>query len=123
MNITVIFINNAVYGMTGGQMAPTTLLGMRTTPTPLGRHGPRCPSGRLPHPRGGVAEHPARPRLSGARGAEWPGADSQGEEGDPPRVSGPTGGQGLLPRGGPLHLPGDLGDAADRCGALARGAP
>ncbi len=36
-NFTVIFINNAVYGMTGGQMAPTTLLGMKTTTTPLGR--------------------------------------------------------------------------------------
>ncbi|HHY34137.1 MAG TPA: 2-oxoglutarate oxidoreductase [Firmicutes bacterium] len=36
-NITVIFINNAIYGMTGGQMAPTTLEGMRTTTTPLGR--------------------------------------------------------------------------------------
>ncbi len=35
--ITVIFINNAVYGMTGGQMAPTTLVGMRTTTTPAGR--------------------------------------------------------------------------------------
>jgi 2-oxoglutarate/2-oxoacid ferredoxin oxidoreductase subunit beta len=35
--ITVIFLNNAVYGMTGGQMAPTTLLGMRTTTTPAGR--------------------------------------------------------------------------------------
>ncbi len=35
--ITVIFINNAVYGMTGGQMAPTTLVGMRTTTTPYGR--------------------------------------------------------------------------------------
>lgn len=36
-NITVIFVNNAVYGMTGGQMAPTTLPGMRTTSSPLGR--------------------------------------------------------------------------------------
>jgi len=35
--ITVIFVNNALYGMTGGQMAPTTLVGMRTTTTPLGR--------------------------------------------------------------------------------------
>jgi 2-oxoisovalerate ferredoxin oxidoreductase beta subunit len=35
--ITVIFINNAVYGMTGGQMAPTTLIGQRTTTTPEGR--------------------------------------------------------------------------------------
>ncbi|MCX7926931.1 MAG: thiamine pyrophosphate-dependent enzyme [Candidatus Omnitrophica bacterium] len=36
-NLTTIFINNAVYGMTGGQMAPTTLLGQKTTTTPHGR--------------------------------------------------------------------------------------
>ena len=36
-NITMIFINNAIYGMTGGQMAPTTLLGMKTATTPYGR--------------------------------------------------------------------------------------
>jgi 2-oxoglutarate ferredoxin oxidoreductase subunit beta len=36
-NLTVIFINNAIYGMTGGQMAPTTLLGQRTTTSPAGR--------------------------------------------------------------------------------------
>lgn len=36
-NLTVIFINNAVYGMTGGQMAPTTLLGQKTVTTPYGR--------------------------------------------------------------------------------------
>jgi 2-oxoglutarate ferredoxin oxidoreductase subunit beta len=36
-DITVIFINNAIYGMTGGQMAPTTLPGQRTTSTPMGR--------------------------------------------------------------------------------------
>ncbi|RJX18123.1 MAG: 2-oxoglutarate oxidoreductase [Ammonifex sp.] len=35
--ITTIFVNNAVYGMTGGQMAPTTLLGQKTTTTPFGR--------------------------------------------------------------------------------------
>ena len=35
--LTVIFVNNAVYGMTGGQMAPPTLLGEKTTTTPLGR--------------------------------------------------------------------------------------
>jgi 2-oxoglutarate/2-oxoacid ferredoxin oxidoreductase subunit beta len=34
---TTIFINNAVYGMTGGQMAPTTMLDQRTTTTPFGR--------------------------------------------------------------------------------------
>ena len=35
--ITVIFVNNAVYGMTGGQMAPTTLLNQKTTTSPYGR--------------------------------------------------------------------------------------
>ena len=38
-NITVIFINNAIYGMTGGQMAPTTLIGMRSTTSQDGRGG------------------------------------------------------------------------------------
>ncbi|MDQ7792964.1 MAG: thiamine pyrophosphate-dependent enzyme [bacterium] len=35
--ITVVFINNAIYGMTGGQMAPTTLLGQHTSTSPAGR--------------------------------------------------------------------------------------
>lgn len=35
--ITIIFINNAIYGMTGGQMAPTTLIGMKTATCPYGR--------------------------------------------------------------------------------------
>ena len=38
-NITVIFVNNAIYGMTGGQMAPTTLTGMVSTTTQDGRGG------------------------------------------------------------------------------------
>ena len=36
-NFTTIFVNNAVYGMTGGQMAPTTLVGQKTETTPYGR--------------------------------------------------------------------------------------
>jgi 2-oxoisovalerate ferredoxin oxidoreductase beta subunit len=44
-SLTVIFINNAIYGMTGGQMAPTTLLGQVTTTTPSGRS-----AGREGHP-------------------------------------------------------------------------
>ncbi len=36
-NITTVFINNAIYGMTGGQMAPTSLPGQETTSSPLGR--------------------------------------------------------------------------------------
>jgi 2-oxoglutarate/2-oxoacid ferredoxin oxidoreductase subunit beta len=42
--ITVIFINNAIYGMTGGQMAPTTLVGQVTTTSPYGRDPKHCGS-------------------------------------------------------------------------------
>jgi 2-oxoglutarate ferredoxin oxidoreductase subunit beta len=37
-NISVFFVNNTTYGMTGGQMAPTTLIGQKTTTTPFGRN-------------------------------------------------------------------------------------
>ena len=40
--ITTIFINNAIYGMTGGQMAPTTLVGQKTTTSPYGRDPEHC---------------------------------------------------------------------------------
>jgi 2-oxoglutarate ferredoxin oxidoreductase subunit beta len=40
-NITIIFVNNANYGMTGGQMAPTTLIGQKTATTPFGRDAKR----------------------------------------------------------------------------------
>ena len=36
-NITIVFINNGIYGMTGGQMAPTTIKGMKTSTCPFGR--------------------------------------------------------------------------------------
>lgn len=36
-NLSVVFVNNAIYGMTGGQMAPTTLLGQKTATSPEGR--------------------------------------------------------------------------------------
>lgn len=37
-NISVVFVNNSIYGMTGGQMAPTTLVGMKATTCPAGRN-------------------------------------------------------------------------------------
>ena len=40
--ITTIFVNNAIYGMTGGQMAPTTLVGQKTTTSPYGRDAAHC---------------------------------------------------------------------------------
>ena len=39
---TTIFVNNAIYGMTGGQMAPTTLIGQKTTTSPYGRDEAWC---------------------------------------------------------------------------------
>ena len=42
--ITTIFINNAIYGMTGGQMAPTSLVGQVTTTSPYGRQKEHCGS-------------------------------------------------------------------------------
>jgi 2-oxoglutarate/2-oxoacid ferredoxin oxidoreductase subunit beta len=39
-NIAIIFINNGIYGMTGGQMAPTTLMGMKSSTSPNGRTAP-----------------------------------------------------------------------------------
>ena len=41
-HITTIFVNNAIYGMTGGQMAPTTLVGQKTTTSPKGRDEAWC---------------------------------------------------------------------------------
>jgi 2-oxoglutarate ferredoxin oxidoreductase subunit beta len=41
-DLTCIFINNAIYGMTGGQMAPTTLVGQKTTTSPYGRDSNHC---------------------------------------------------------------------------------
>ena len=46
-NISVIFINNGIYGMTGGQMAPTTLLGQKTTTSPRGRDMARHEGGPI----------------------------------------------------------------------------
>ena len=43
-NFTVIFANNQTYGMTGGQMAPTTLVGQKTTTSPYGRDKDHCGS-------------------------------------------------------------------------------
>ncbi len=41
-NITTIFVNNGIYGMTGGQMAPTTLVGQKATTAPGGRDASHC---------------------------------------------------------------------------------
>ena len=68
--ITGIFINNTVYGMTGGQMAPTTLLGQKTTTSPRGRDMARHEGGpiRIPNAAPWTASSMcARPRRPCAR--------------------------------------------------------
>ncbi len=74
-NISVIFINNAVYGMTGGQMAPTTLLGQVTTTTPRGRD-PKLAGNPIKVCE--LLSALSRPGLSGPRGGEQPEAGERG---------------------------------------------
>ena len=62
--ITVFFVNNAIYGMTGGQMAPTTLVGQQSTTSPWGR---RPFERRLSAAHVGVALHPRSTGVCGAR--------------------------------------------------------
>ena len=59
-NITVIFVNNAIYSMTGGQAAPTTLIGQKSTTTPFGRTRRER---RLSAAHERVARDPRRSRL------------------------------------------------------------
>ena len=85
-NITVIFINNGIYGMTGGQMAPTTLIGMKASTAPKGR----------------IAEEHGYPqsadcsRLSGAHQLQYPSKCYQDQAGHPQSFPEPAGRQGLL---------------------------
>ena len=77
-NITVIFINNAIYGMTGGQMAPTTLPGMKTTSSPMGRD---VETAGLPDQDLRIAGHDGRRNLHRAAQPAQPHRDPQGQEG------------------------------------------
>ena len=109
--ITAIFVNNGIYGMTGGQMAPTTLLGQRTTSSPNGRdagpdglpdpRSPRCwrsCPGVTYAARGSVADARSIGKLKAMIKRALPGPDR---------------GRRLRDRRGALELPGRLGhDAA-----------
>lgn len=77
-NITVIFVNNAIYGMTGGQMAPTSLPGQVTQTTPYGRD---IKDRRLSRQSLRDALHPRRYRLCGARFGRLRQEHKQSEEG------------------------------------------
>jgi 2-oxoglutarate/2-oxoacid ferredoxin oxidoreductase subunit beta len=74
--ISVVFVNNGIYGMTGGQMAPTTLLGQRTTSSPAGRDAATA-GYPLPDDREMLADAAGRvvrrPRLDRQPAADRPG--------------------------------------------------
>lgn len=93
-HIAIIFINNAIYGMTGGQMAPTTLLGQKTATCPYGReadlHGyPLNITELASHLPGYLL---CNPPECGDRGKH-----QEGKEGYPQGVRGKHAGQGLQP--------------------------
>ncbi len=112
--ITVIFVNNAIYGMTGGQMAPTTLVGPEDhdhapRPRPEERGLPASRSAELLATLDGV--------TSTSRG--WPSRRRsmvrQAKEAIRKAFRYQLERQGLLPRRGPVRLPDQLGhDAAWR---------
>ena len=64
-HLTVVFVNNMVFGMTGGQMAPTTMMGQETTTSPYGREPE---SNGYPHTDGGGDGRTARDLLRGQGG-------------------------------------------------------
>ena len=109
--ISVIFVNNGIYGMTGGQMAPTTLLGQRTTSSPGGRE---ASTAGYPIP---ITEMLALlPGVSyAARGSiadpQWIGRTKAMMR---RAFEDPAERRWAVDRGGPLDLPGRLGDDPDR---------
>ena len=106
-NFSTIFVNNGVYGMTGGQMAPTTILGQNTTTSPGGRKekeemGFRSTSVKcLPLPR-------AAPISKGQRSIAPP--ISSGPKGDCESLSHSTGRTWIFAHRGLISLPHQLED-------------
>ena len=114
---SVVFVNNGIYGMTGGQMAPTTLLGQRTTSSPLGRE-PAL--GGFPIP---ITEMLAlMPGVSyAARGLDRRSGRRRADEGAPASVvREPAVGRRDVDRRGPVDVPGRLGPDADRIDGAPR---
>ena len=104
-NITVVFINNANYGMTGGQMAPTTPLGMKTTTTPLGRSMGDGHPIRIPELLNALDS----PVYLDRQSLHDPGARPEGQGLLEKGVPVPSARQGLRPGGTAVGLPGQLG--------------
>ena len=116
--ITVIFVNNGIYGMTGGQMAPTTPLGKKTTTTPI---RPRRAERRLSAARLRGAEFPGSAGIYRARGPGQQQADHAGRQSREASRGEPGQGPRILVRRGALALPHHLEDAAAGGAALRAG--
>ena len=121
--ITVIFVNNGIYGMTGGQMAPTTPLGRKSTTTPFGR---TAENEGYPDPHVRAAECAGRAGVHRAGGAGLQQADHAGGAGDPAGGGKPGEEARVFVRGSALAMPDHLEDAAARsadatCGRKWRG--
>ena len=111
-NITVIFVNNAIYGMTGGQMAPTSLPGQVTQTTPYGRDVNAC---GLSGADLRDALHPGRRRrISSALTVNNVKNVQSAKKAIKKAFREPDGGQGLFPCGGAFRLPHELGPDAGR---------
>lgn len=108
---TTIFVNNAIYGMTGGQMAPTTLIGQKATTCQEGRTREQA---GMPIPHGGDALHPGRLRLCRAGLRHGYRQHQQGQEGHQEGIPEADERRGLHLYRGAVHLPHQLGhDAAE----------
>ncbi len=109
------FVNNSIFAMTGGQMAPTTLPGQKTTTTPFGRDvaktGYPLHDVRGVRPAGGAGLHRARLRRRHQ-------AHHAGQEGGAQGTGDPEGRKGIRVRGVPLPLPHQLEDGRHQVGGV-----
>ena len=109
---TTIFINNAVYGMTGGQMAPTTMPDQRTTTSPFGR---KVLETGMPVKMAELLSALETPAYIARRGPHPAEVHQPGEKGDPQGLQLPAEQDLLQPGGAGQHLPHELGhDAGGR---------
>jgi len=108
-NITVIFINNAIYGMTGGQMAPTTLINQKTTNMSLWK---RSQGQWLSHKDSGNARNFTGSRLYSSRHCSQAEVRHEGKGSDQEGIPNPDRRKGLFIGRGALHLSDELGHAS-----------
>ena len=116
--ICTVFVNNAIYGMTGGQMAPTTLVGQKTTTSPYGRDEAWCGA---PIKMSEMTDQDVRDAGRGARRLlhralrrQQQREHPEDQKGNQESVPVSAGWQGLLHDRGSVHLPDQLGPEPGR---------